>query len=94
MIITKREYLNALKVVQKFKKQQRVNCYHFLYYSKIFESEPTCKWIKASCIEDACKKMLDFVSTLNEIYMIDYEVGFNEAFIDISNNKLLKKYIG
>ena len=98
-MIGKREYNKALKIVQEYQKQEQEkkqvgiylkhNCFSFLWFDK--NDKDNCRIVKAKNIDIACKK---FISNLPKtISKIDYEVGFLNQFIDISDRKEFKNYI-
>lgn len=98
-MIGKREYNKAFKIVQEYQKQEQEkkqvgkyfnhNCFNFLWFDK--NEKAYSRTIKAKSIDIACKK---FISNLPKtISKIDYEVGFLNYFIDISDRKEFEKYI-
>lgn len=70
--------------------------YQFLWYTKYgyqFSdgSKARFTYVKAKNIESACKKFHRLLPCT--IYKLDYEVKFNDTFIDIRDNPLLNEFI-
>ena len=89
-MITYIEFRKAKKIINDYYKQEaKKKPYGFLYY--VNEEERT-KNIKADNIEQAVKKFLKSVNLTNNI-KVDYEVSYNNTFIDISDIEEIKEYL-
>ncbi len=92
-MISKREYLKAQKTIRKYQEQLLKGKYQFLYFTNGNVSENVI-WIKAKNIDDACQRMRNFINeTSPKIKEVDYEVFFNEKYIDISKQECLQDFM-
>lgn len=86
------------KVISQYLNQQAkksmYGTYIFLYYYD--DSDEGGEWrnYKAKNIESACKKMAKYLSgRKRKLQYVDYEVEFNNAYIDISEIECINEFV-
>ena len=94
-IISKRDYMKALKIVGAYESQVNTTVikkdgrFGFLWYN--VNGDGSQRWVKAKSIDSAIKKFIrNAPKTMDRL---DYEVQHNNSYIDVSEKEELVKWI-